>query len=181
MSSQAGPVEFLPLGAIIQSFTVGGVNIALGYPSEEIYRKTGNKTFFGETIGRVANRISAAKIDSLNGKSYELEANEAGKNNLHGGSNGWGKATWEGPTPVNRNGREEVMFKHISKDGDAGFPGTVEAKVYYAVSKAKKGIEGVNLDWEYEIELVGDEVEETVVNVTNHGYICIRVPLPSSC
>jgi len=69
---------------------------------------------------------------------------------------------------VNRNGREEVMFKYHSPDGDAGFPGAVEARVYYSVEKVKN--DGVQLDWEYEVELVGDGVDETVVNVTNHGY-----------
>jgi aldose 1-epimerase len=88
---------------------------------------------------------------------------------LHGGSKGWGKQTWEGPKPVNRNGREEVMFKYHSPDGDAGFPGAVEARVFYSVEKVKN--DGVQLDWEYEVELVGDEVEETVINVTNHGYV----------
>lgn len=163
------PVTFLPLGAIIQSFKVGGQEIVLGFPTEEIYKSTGNPPFFGETIGRVANRISGAKIESLNGKSYTLEANEAGRTNLHGGSQGWGKKVWEGPTPVNRNGKEHVQFKLVSKDGDNGFPGTVEARVYYSVSEAKEGFQGVTLDWEYEVELVGEEVEETVVNMTNHG------------
>jgi len=66
-----------------------------------------------------------------------------------------------------------VCFKHVSEDGDGGFPGKVEARVYYSVEKAEEGEEGVRLEWEYEVELVGDEVEETVVNVTNHGYVAL--------
>jgi len=64
-----------------------------------------------------------------------------------------------------------VCFKHVSEDGDGGFPGKVEARVYYSVEKAEEGEEGVRLEWEYEVQLVGEEVEETVVNVTNHGYV----------
>ena len=38
---------------------------------------------FGGTIGRVANRIAGAKF-TLNGKEYQLAANDGG-NHLHGG------------------------------------------------------------------------------------------------
>ena len=158
---------FLPQGAIIQEFLVGGTNIALGFPSAESYR-TKHSPFFGETIGRVANRISGAKINNLNGKSYPLEANN-GPNTLHGGVNGWGKRDFEGPTPVQRNGKDAVFFKYLSKDGEEGFPGTVELKVWYLPSvEQHDSVEKTSLEVEYEVELVGDEVEETAVAVTNH-------------
>jgi aldose 1-epimerase len=48
---------FLPLGALLQSFTIDGTNIVQGFPTQEQYISTGNPPFFGETIGRVANRI----------------------------------------------------------------------------------------------------------------------------
>jgi hypothetical protein len=38
------PVEFLATGAIIKNFNVAGVNIALGFPTEAIYKSTGNGT-----------------------------------------------------------------------------------------------------------------------------------------
>jgi hypothetical protein len=111
---------FLPQGGIIQEFKVAGTNVVLGFPSAESYR-TKHNPFFGENIGRVANRISGAKINSLNGKSYDLAVNN-GPNTLHGGAVGWGKKDFEGPTPVNRNGKESVMFKYLSKDGVDSFP-----------------------------------------------------------
>lgn len=46
-SASFTPVEFLPTGAIIQSFKVGGTDIVLGFPSESAYTKTGNPPFFG--------------------------------------------------------------------------------------------------------------------------------------
>lgn len=46
---------FLPQGGIIQEFRVGGRNIVLGFPSAASY-KTAESPFFGENIGRVANR-----------------------------------------------------------------------------------------------------------------------------
>ncbi|EMD00051.1 hypothetical protein BAUCODRAFT_64232 [Baudoinia panamericana UAMH 10762] len=163
---------FLPQGAIIQEFKIGGKNIVLGFPSASSY-KTKHNPFFGETIGRVANRVSGAKINSLNGKSYSLAANN-GPNSLHGGAEGWGKKDFDGPTPVNRNGKESVLFKYLSKDGEEGYPGTVELRVWYLTGVEKdEGVEKTSLEIEYEVELVGDEVEETAVNVTNHSYFNI--------
>lgn len=162
--------NFLPLGGIIQEFRIGGTNIVLNFPSEASYKTKANP-FFGETIGRLANRISGAKLNSINGgKSYSLAANN-GPNTLHGGVKGWGKQTFEGPTPVNRNGKESVMFKYLSKDGDEGFPGTVELRLWYSAGKDKdEGIEKTGVEIEYEVELVGNDAEETAVGVTNHRY-----------
>lgn len=182
MSSSSEPVKFLPLGALIQSFTIGGQSVALGFPSAEVY-KSHNAPFFGETIGRYANRIADGKIDSLNGQSYTLAKNEKGTTHLHGGAVGWGKKEWDGPKPVNRNGREEVQFSYVSEDGEEGYPGKVEAKVFYFVGQKKNGEQGgkgkeeVTLDWEYEIELVGGDAKETAINVTNHGYV-LSPPCP---
>lgn len=104
----------------------------------------------------------------MNGQSYQLAAND-GPNSLHGGPQGWGKKDFEGPIPTQRNGKEAVLFKHISKHGDEGFPGTVELKVWYTPSlEQDEGVEKTSLEIEYEAELVGDEVEETAVSLTNH-------------
>jgi aldose 1-epimerase len=174
MASQA-LFEFLPLGAIIQSFYVGSTNIVQGFPKQEQYVAL-NGPFFGETIGRVANRIANAKINSLNGKTYSLAVNN-GPNALHGGIKGWGKRIWEGPVPVGVKSipgvdgveGESVEFKLTSEDGDEGYPGTVEAKVIYtAGTQHVDGKEITVLGIEYQVELVGD-AEETVINVTNHS------------
>lgn len=170
------PVSFLPLGAIIQELRVGGINIVQGFPEQSLYQSH-NDPFFGETIGRVANRIKGAKIDNVNGQSYTLAANN-GPNNLHGGVVGWGKKIWKGPTPVGvrqipgvegLEGGESVKFSLVSEDGDEGFPGTVEASVVYTVGKqVQGGKEVIVLGIEYEAELVGG-ADETVINMTNHS------------
>jgi len=156
---------FLSHGAAIQEFRVADQNIVLGFPSAELY-KTNNAPYFGETIGRTTNRLKNARLD-LNGKTYQLEAND-GPNCLHGGAQGWGKKDFEGPTPVNRHGKEGVKFTYLSKDGDEGYPGTVLCTVWYVASM--EGCKTV-LDVEYQVEFVGDECAETVVGVTNHRYI----------
>ncbi|KAH9819400.1 putative aldose 1-epimerase [Teratosphaeria destructans] len=161
---------FLPQGAIIQEFKVGGKNIVLGFPSAATYKIPGVSPYFGETIGRVANRISDAKIKDLNGKSYTLAANN-GPNTLHGGSQGWGKKDFNGPTPVKKNGKDAILYKYLSKDGEEGFPGTVQLSLWYTPSIEKEqDVEKTSLEIEYEVELVGDEVEETAVALTNHSY-----------
>lgn len=158
---------FLPLGAIIQKFNINGKNIVQNFPSAELYKQY-NAPFFGETIGRVANRVSKAKINELNGKSYQLPTND-GQNSLHGGSMGWGKREFEGPTTVDRNGKEATLFKYLSKDGEEGYPGTVQVSVWYVQEKEQvNGAQQEVLHIEYEAELVGDEVDETAINMTNH-------------
>ena len=165
MSSNA--FTFLPLGAIIQEFKIKGRNIVQGFPTAELYKKH-NDPFFGETIGRIANRVSGAKINDLNGRSYQLAANN-GPNSLHGGDQGWGKREWEGPSNVERNGKDATLFKYTSVDGEEGYPGTVEVRVWYVQEKEQDGgVEKEVLHIEFEAELVGDEAQETAINVTNH-------------
>lgn len=173
------PVELLPLGAIIQTLRVAGQNIVQSLPSTEAYQAH-NAPYFGETIGRVANRISNATLSSLNGgQSYKLTAND-GTNNLHGGVAGWGKKIWAGPEPVGvrkipglegLEGGESVKFSLVSEDGDEGFPGKVEVScVYTAGVQRVEGKEVTVLGMEYEAELVDEKVQETVINMTNHSY-----------
>ncbi|KAL2862942.1 galactose mutarotase-like domain-containing protein [Aspergillus lucknowensis] len=162
-------VKFSNLAAIIQEFNVDGQNIVQGFTKKEHYEKY-NRPWFGATIGRVANRLKGGVITSLNGREVQLEQND-GANALHGGSRGYGRQEFEGPTVVKRNGREALLYTYLSPDGDQGYPGTVELKVYYVVSEVvEDGQPRSILDIEYEAELVGDEVEETAVNITNHSY-----------
>ncbi|KIH93037.1 aldose 1-epimerase [Sporothrix brasiliensis 5110] len=179
---------FLARGAIIQHFEIHGIDIVQGFPTTELYASH-NSPYFGETIGRFANRIGGAAIKvpgGLNGKeSYPLAANN-GVNALHGGVDGWGKRTWDGPSPVGVSrevpglspstldkGGETVQFTLVSPDGDEGYPGTVNVSVKYSVGKQKlpekDGVEATVLVIEYEAELV-DGADETVINMTNHSY-----------
>src|SRR6187402_3453713 len=130
--------KFLPLGAIIQTFYVNGTNIVQGFLEQEQY-KAHNTPYYGETIGRVANRISGARIESLNGATVLLAKND-GENSLHGGNVGWGKKVWDGPKPGTVNeiagidgllGGESVEFTLRDLSGTEGFPGTVDVKVVY--------------------------------------------------
>ena len=155
---------FLPRGASIQEFRVAGHNIVQGFPDAALYASI-DHPYLGETIGRTTNRIRDAKLHNLNGRTYELSANSAG-NSLHGGHEGWGKKVWNGPHAVDRGGREAVLFTYLSKHGEEGYPGTVEARVWYTTGNDQTG--RTELEMEYEVELIGDECEATVVGMTNH-------------
>jgi len=167
--SSADSFSFFPLGAIIQGFHINGKNIVQSFPTPELYKEY-NDPYFGETIGRIANRVSGAKIDNLNGKSYPLAANN-GPNSLHGGKVGWGKREFDGPMRVTRHGKGALLFNLTSPDGEEGYPGTVEVKVWYTQGKEQhSGVEKAILEIEYEAALVGDSANETAVAMTNHSY-----------
>lgn len=161
---------FIPLGAILQEFRVAGHNIVQGFPTQAQYQKH-NSPYFGTIIGRTSNRIKDGVIDNLNGRSYHLTKDE-GPHSLHGGKEGWNTKIFDGPKTVHRDGKEGLEFKYLSKDGEDGYPGTVEVRVWYTASEemGDDGVERTVLGMEYEVEFVGDECEETVVSVTNHTY-----------
>lgn len=170
------PISFLPLGAIIQSLKVKDINIVQGFPTQDDYVKH-NFPYFGETIGRYANRISGSKFE-LNGKTYPLVDNNK-PNHLHGGTVGWGKRIWDGPKPVGTreipgvdglSGGESVTFSLVSEDGDEGYPGKVEVTITYTTGTQQvDGKEVIVLAMDYEAKLV-DGAEETAINMTNHSY-----------
>lgn len=166
--SEEAAFSFLPLGAIIQEFPIAGQNIVLSFNTQEQYAKY-NTPHYGATIGRVANRIQGAVIRNINGRDYPLAHNN-GPNSIHGGEIGWSQRIFDGPHTVKRDGKDALLFKYLSPDGEEGYPGTIELRVWYTAGK--EDVNGPNpktvLTAEYEVEFIGDECEETVVNLTNH-------------
>ena len=160
--------NFLPQGAIIQEFIVAGFNIVQSFPDPEEYVEA---AFFGETIGRLSNRIPKGEIQSLNGTPVKLPINN-GPNHLHGGKLGWGKRTFSGPVPVERNGKPGAFLAYTSPHGDEGYPGTVDLSVWYtAYDTLEEGVSKRVLEVDYEVQFSGEECEETAVGVTNHRYV----------
>ena len=118
--------------------------------------------YWGCIIGRYGNRIGAGKF-TLNGVDYKLHAlNNAPGGigcNLHGGDRGWNAYVW-GAEPFVKGDDVGVVFTHTSPDGDEGFPGKVEVKVTYTVTKDNV--------WRVEYEAVPDK--DTPINMTQHVY-----------
>jgi aldose 1-epimerase len=112
-----------------------------------------NKTYFGALIGRYANRIGGASF-TLDGVKYTLQAND-GPNSLHGGPQGFDKRVWKG-----KELPDGVELTYVSKDGEAGYPGTLTAVVSYRLTDANV----------LSVHYTATTDKATVVNLTNHSY-----------
>jgi len=130
-------------------------DIVLGYDRMDDYVRA--TPYFGATVGRVANRIKNAVFE-LEGQRYELAANN-GPHNLHGGPRGWDKVIWEAEPRETPSG-PEIHFNYTSRDGEEGFPGTVQARVAYALTHENELV--------VTMEATTDRV--TLVNMAHHGY-----------
>ncbi|KAJ9163638.1 hypothetical protein P3X46_023287 [Hevea brasiliensis] len=99
-------------------------DVVLGFDSVEDYKN--DSTYFGNIVGRVANRITGAQF-TLNGTLYKLVPNE-GKNMLHGGPKGFSEVVWKVHS-YNKN--SHITFTYDSFDGEEGFPGDLSVSVTY--------------------------------------------------
>ncbi|GAF03802.1 aldose epimerase family protein [Saccharicrinis fermentans] len=158
-------VKILDLGATISSITIPGkdkkpISIVCGFDSLDGYfsdEYKSNAPYFGCTVGRYCSQIKDAKF-SCEGKSYQLAKN-CGDNNLHGGRVGFDKRIWEA-TPVDTQGKVGVQFHLVSKDGDEGFPGNVEATVMMWLTKDNELVLNYNATTD----------QTTPLSMTNHSY-----------
>jgi len=130
-------------------------DIVLGYDDLGGYLR--KPSFFGAVVGRYGNRIAKARF-TLDGKTYTLAANN-GPNHLHGGLKGFDKVIWKGG-PASGVGTASVTFRYTSRDGEEGYPGTLEARVTYTLSDRDE------LSFEY----AATTDKPTVVNLTQHSY-----------
>ena len=160
-NSNGMTAKFTNFGAILVSLEVPGRDgnardVVLGYDRLENY--FGDSSNFGAVIGSHANRIGGASF-VLNGKTYELEKNDRGKNNLHGSWNGYSKRLWDFDYYEDELG-QTLVFSLNSPDGDQGFPGNLEVEVRYIITEDNCVI----------IEYEAESDKDTVINLTNHSY-----------
>ena len=130
-------------------------DVVLGFDKLEGY--LAKSPYFGAIVGRYGNRIANAKF-TLDGKEYTLAKNN-GSNSLHGGIKGFDKAVWNGES-FQRDDAVGVILKHLSPDGEEGYPGTLRVTVTYTLDDKN----GLTLDY----QAVTDKA--TPVNLTNHSY-----------
>jgi aldose 1-epimerase len=148
-------------GAILVSLEVPNregklVDIALGF--DDLGPYTRGHPGFGSSIGRYANRIAGARF-TLDGVEYKLTANSS-RNHIHGGGDKrFDRVVWQGE-PVQGNGWVGARFRHLSKDGEEGFPGNLQASITYVL----------NNDNELQIRYEATTDKPTIVNLTNHSY-----------
>ncbi|GMJ04172.1 PATERNALLY EXPRESSED GENE 9 [Hibiscus trionum] len=125
--------KFTNYGASLMSLVVPDKNgkpgdIVLGYDSPDAY--SNDETYFGNVIGRVANRIRDGKF-SLDGKEYQLKPNDNGKHMLHGGSGSLADVIWEVKKIKKDVEDPTILFAYDSPDGENGFPGEIKITVRY--------------------------------------------------
>lgn len=160
-NSRGAKVRIMNYGGIIQSLEIPdrtGLmgDVVLGYDSLAGYVRD-NSPYFGCIVGRYANRISGGQFP-LNGKLYKLSTNGHGCC-LHGGMKGFDKVVWT-PTPVMTVRGPALELRHVSRDGDEGFPGNLSVTAVYALTDQN----------ELRLEFSAFTDQETVVNLTHHSY-----------
>jgi len=147
-------------GAIVVSLEVPDKkgtmdDIVLGYDNLDSY--IANSPYFGAIVGRYGNRIGKGRF-MLDGNRYTLATNND-ENHLHGGIKGFDKVVWN-DEPVWRPEGVGVKLSHLSKDGEEGYPGNLNATVTYVLTN----------DDELRIEYEATTDKATPVNLTHHGY-----------
>ncbi|QBG46455.1 galactose mutarotase [Verrucomicrobia bacterium S94] len=157
-NSKGVEVRLASYGARITAIRVpdrygSAADVVLGYDDIESYKTVAKKPFFGCVTGRYAGRIAEGTF-MLDGRNYTLAKNN-GPNHLHGGKNGFDKVEWDA-VPVGN----DVQFSYVSKDGEEGYPGTLQVQVRYTLTDANELV--------IHYRAVTDQA--TPVNLTNHAY-----------
>jgi len=160
LSSGAYEARIATYGGIVVSLKApdrngNAADVVLGFDNLDGYVANFNgpaDAFFGALIGRYANRIAHGSF-TLDGTKYSLPLNN-GENTLHGGPHGFNNVVWKAKTIANG-----VELTYLSKDGEAGYPGTLTAVVRYTLMKG-----------DLRIEYSATTDKDTVVNLTNHSY-----------
>ncbi|MBN9135578.1 MAG: galactose mutarotase, partial [Phyllobacterium sp.] len=82
--------------------------------------------YFGALVGRYANRIARGRF-TLDGREYQLDRNEGGKQTLHGGAMGTSQRLW---TIADWSASSVTLALRLP-DGDQGFPGAMKVRCTY--------------------------------------------------
>ena len=127
-------------------------DIVLGFSTLDEWME--KETYFNAIIGRYANRIKDGRF-ALDGVAYQLPVNN-GTNSLHGGIHGWNEKVWE---VVGQNAYS-ISLHYRCKDGEEGYPGTVDVYVTYCLTREN----ALQITFEAKTD------KPTIIGLTNHAY-----------
>lgn len=158
IANKAGAsAKILTWGAVLRDLMVpargGPQRVTLGLNSIADY--LAHSPSFGAVPGRFANRVANGRF-ALDGVEHELERKPGDKHCLHGGPHGFGRRIWK----LGEHGANSVTLRLRSGDGEAGFPGALQATCVYTL------LEPATLRCEF--TAVSDK--PTIVNLTQHAY-----------
>jgi aldose 1-epimerase len=129
-------------------------DVVLGFDTLDEY--LASPKYFGVIAGRYANRIARGRF-ALDGVSFCLGQNR-GQNHLHGGFKGFDTVVWQA-SEIREDGMVGVELSYLSKDGEEGYPGNLQATVAYVLME-----DALYIDY----RAITDKT--TIVNLTNHAY-----------
>jgi aldose 1-epimerase len=152
--------RILTLGGAVMTLDVPDadgrlVDVVLGF--DEPARYLDNRPFLGALIGRYANRIARGELP-IDDREYRLAQND-GPNHLHGGPGGFHTVPWE-VTAVGDGPEPSLALRHVSRDGEEGYPGTVQVDAVYTLTSER----ALRIDYTARTD------RATVVNLTQHSY-----------
>lgn len=150
-------VKICTLGAKITAWNVPDqsgkmVDVVLGFKTLDEWQT--KETYFNAIIGRYANRIKNGRF-MLDGQTYQLPINN-GTNSLHGGIHGFNEQVWD----VTAQTKYSITLHYRSKDGEEGYPGTVDVYVTYTLTRDN----ALRIDYEATTD------KPTILAMTNHAY-----------
>jgi len=200
-NSHCMQVRIMTYGATVQSIRVPDrhghfKDVALGFKTLKEYVDLDSPPptspnfggpYFGETIGRYANRIGGASF-KLNGTTYTLPVNN-GPNTLHGGFVGWGNRVWQNPATATGKGSVSLTMSLVAPNCDEGsglLPGTKNFEPNCSIPSAPPTtctgfpaqvtthitytLDNGNRIWIRYRAHNDDPNLSTVINLTNHTY-----------
>ncbi len=130
-------------------------DVITGFDTLEPYLK--RNPYFGALVGRCANRISNASF-SFEGTVYHLDRNKP-PHHLHGGQGGFDKKKFE-VTEISQEGKDMLVLRVFSPDGDQGYPGNLWLTAEYSLTDKNEVI----------LHYMAYADAATPVNITNHSY-----------
>jgi aldose 1-epimerase len=138
-------------------------DVVLGFNRAEDYARS--TSYFGAVIGRHCNRIAQGRFN-LDGKDYNLATNNSPGGiacHLHGGRVGFDKALWHAE-PVSRGDAIGLKLRHLSRDGEEGYPGNLDVTVHYWLQDNDS----------LRVDYLATTDRPTPVNLTQHSYFNLQ-------
>ena len=111
-------VAILDYGCILQDLRLDGLPHSLTRGFDTLAPYLSDAAYHGAMIGPLANRIASGRV-TIEGYTYELERNQAGRIHLHSGREGLHRRLWQ----VTDRARDRATLTCALPDGAAGLPG----------------------------------------------------------